>query len=71
MGLVSTEPRGKIIVDQLMMMMMMMITIIIITMIMHWLDHLQRELTLLDSSWTVFLATLSCRIQVTSVKKIQ
>ena len=65
MGLVSTEPRGKIIVDQL----MMMITFIIITIIMHWLDHLQRELTLLDSSWTVFLATLSCRIQVTSVKK--
>ena len=57
----------EIIVDQLMMIMM----ITIITMIMHWLDHLQRELTLLDSSWTVFLATLSCRIQVTSVKKIQ
>ena len=70
MGLVSTEPRGKIIVDQLIMMMItMIITIISITMIMHWLDHLQRELTLLDSSWTVFLATLSCRIQVTSVKK--
>ena len=69
MGLVFRESRGKIIVDQLMMMITMMITIIIITILMHWLDHLQRELTLLDSSWTVFLATLSCRIQVTSVKK--
>ena len=69
MGLVSTEPRGKIIVDQLMMMMIIVMIIVIIIIIMHWLDHLQRELTLLDSSWTVFLATLSCRIQVTSVKK--